>query len=178
MPARLLKGQGHASAIGVGIRQGIAAERAAAGQQLAGRIVSIARGANAVHHVRHAIQNVVRQLHGAGARVGNVGQVADRVVGVAGIGFGGAPAVGQAVIRIVGVREDDAAGLIELVGDAAILVVVPGRSLVFAVRQRQQVAGRIVAELRDLEVGIRLGGLAPGWVVGVAGGVAELVGYG
>ena len=68
--------------------------------------------------------------------------------------------------------------MIELVSNAAILVVVPGGGLVFAVGQREQIAGGIVAELRDLEVGIRLGGLAPGWVVGVAGGVAELVGYG
>ena len=60
-------------------------------------------------------------------------EVADVVVGVFGVAFGFAPAIGQPAVRVVFVTEDFDAGLVHLVGHPAIQVVIPGSYLVLAV---------------------------------------------
>src|SRR5207247_1936065 len=85
------------------------------------------------------------------------GHAAHGVILVIRVAFGLAPAVGQPVISIVFVAQDFHAGLIELVGDAAIFIIFPRRGLVLAVFKREQVAGKVVSELQVFRVGVGQG---------------------
>jgi hypothetical protein len=66
------------------------------------------------------------------------------------VALGGAPAIGEAIVGIVSVAEDFGSCLIELVGDAAILVVIPSRCLAFAIGKREQVASGIVRVANEI----------------------------
>ena len=135
--------------------------RAVFGVQQTARIISKLRRPRRVNHVRQPIQRAVLQRDVGAGRVIDEGEIAHVVVGVKRVAFGFAPAVGQPAVGVVLVTQDFDAGLIQFVGHAAVLIVIPGRHLVLAVRERDQIAGRVVGVLDDFVVGIGLARFPP-----------------
>jgi hypothetical protein len=132
----LLKTQANSQAVVVSVRHGVTAEWTVLGPQLPTKGVSIFRRARGVNHVRGPVERVVGEAHVRACGIIDVRQVADRVIGVIGVCLGHTPAVGQAAVGIIFVAEDFHGGLVELVGHAAILIVIPFRCLVLAVGER------------------------------------------
>src|SRR5581483_5559249 len=114
------------------------------GEELPGLVVTINRRPNSVHHVGAAVHGVVFEGVCAGGGIHEVREITKRVVLVFCVAVGVAPAVGEPVVRIVGVAQDFQAGLVQLVGHAPILIVMPRRCLVLPVSQGEQVAGGVV----------------------------------
>ena len=81
-------------------------------------------------------------------------QVAHSIVAVGGNHVAGLPAVAQAAVGIILIAEHVGVVGVQFVGDLAITIVFPACSLVFAIRQAQQVGGSVISELQDFEVGI------------------------
>src|SRR6185295_13718346 len=106
------------------------------------------------HHVCQPIQRVILILDVGAGRVIDVGQVSYIVITVTRVTLGFAPTVGQPAVGIVLVTQDFHTDLIDLVGDAPILVVVPLGRMAFAIRQTQQIPGGTVGVADDFRVGV------------------------
>ena len=76
--------------------------------------------------------------------IGDVSKLAHRVVRVSSVAHGLIPAIRQAVVGIIGVTQNHRAKLIEFIGHASILVVIPVGRLVLAICQREEVPGGVV----------------------------------
>src|ERR1051325_10850450 len=175
---RSLNAQAGPQSVGVSVAHGVTGPRAVFTEKLAHAIVTVARRADAINHVREAVQRVVMENNVAGNGINDVGEVADGIVAIACRALGWGPAIGEAAVEVVFVEEQEFVEGVELVGDAAKLVIDPDGGLVFAVNEVGQAAGGVVAELGDFEIGVGFGDFSAGLVVTIAGDEAELVGIG
>src|SRR5207237_5177633 len=156
-----------AQPIVVSVAHGIARPRAVFAQELVRIVVSVSGGPDAVHHIRHAIEEVVKETYATGVEVVDGQKIAGGVILKGGCGLGCAGATGKTVIGIVKVSKKVCAEIVRFGRHAAKGIEAPLGALKLGIDQVCQVASGGILKLGDLGVCVCLGRFSGERVIGV-----------